>query len=456
MLHRRLSLLQAVSLNMSMMVGIGPFITIPAFLTTLAGPHAMLGWVLGALVALCDGLVWSELAAAFPGSGGTYHFYDAVYGPSRVGRLLKFLFVWQFLFSGPLEIATGAMGLAKYAGYLWPVFKQPAWRWHTATALPLVGTLQGEVSRGQILAMGVMAAITALAYRRIEAAGRLMVVLWAGMLVTVVWVIVAGLVRFDARCALAIPQEAVTGGRPLVVGLGAVLGLAMYNYLGYYQVCYLGDEVAEASRTIPRSIILSVLVVAALYVTLNVSILGVLPWATVRNSEHVASDMMLHLHGPLAAHLVTLLIIWTAAAAAFAALLGYSRVPYAAARAGHFFQGLARTHPTGDFPHRSLLLVSALATLACLAHLETVIMALLTSRILIQFVGQIATVIHLRRCPALLARMPFRMTFFPLPALVSLAGWLYVFATSEPRVIAYGLGSLVLGVLVFAAWDTMT
>ena len=106
---------------MSMMVGIGPFITIPTFVATLGGPHAMIGWILGALVALADGLVWSELAAAFPGSGGTYHFFDAVYGESlAVGRLLKFLFVWQFLFSGPLEVATGAIGLAQYVGYFLP------------------------------------------------------------------------------------------------------------------------------------------------------------------------------------------------------------------------------------------------------------------------------------------------------------------------------------------------
>src|SRR3954470_9832168 len=149
---------------MSMMVGIGPFITIPTFLATLGGPHAMLGWFLGALVALADGLVWSELAAAFPGSGGTYHFYDAVYGDARVGRLLKFLFVWQFLFSAPLEVATGAIGLAQYAGYLWPVFKQTAWHWHWAgvSAWPALGALDWEVSRGQFLAMGVMLAITAL------------------------------------------------------------------------------------------------------------------------------------------------------------------------------------------------------------------------------------------------------------------------------------------------------
>src|SRR3954466_10278211 len=127
MLRPRLSLLQAVSLNMGLMVGIGPFITIPAFVATLNGPQAMIGWVLGALLALADGLVWSELAAAFPGSGGTFHFFDAVYGASRAGRVLKFLFVWQFLFSGPLEVATGAIGLTRYAGFLWPALKATAW-----------------------------------------------------------------------------------------------------------------------------------------------------------------------------------------------------------------------------------------------------------------------------------------------------------------------------------------
>jgi amino acid transporter len=452
MLRRKLSFLQAISLNMSMMVGIGPFITIPTFLATMGGPHAMLGWFLGALVALADGLVWSELAAAFPGSGGTYHFYDAVYGESRVGRLLKFLFVWQFLFSAPLEVATGAIGLAQYAGFLWPVFKRPAWHWR-ATAWPIPGAIDWEVDRGQILAMGVMMAVTALAYRRIEQAGRLMVVLWSVMLVTVTWVIVAGLSRFDAARAFDFPAGAVAPDRRFLIGLGGALAIAMYDFLGYYQVCYLGDEVSDPPRTLPRSIIVSVLAVAAIYLTMNVSILGVLPWRAVIASEHVASDMMLELYGPTAARLVTVLIIGTAAASTFAALLGYSRVPYAAARSGHFFRGLARTHPTGDFPHRSLLLISGLASLACLAHLETVITALLTSRILIQFVGQVVTVFALRRRPELLARMPFRMPFFPMPALIALAGWLYAFGTSSIRVIAYGLGSLVLGILIFAIRD---
>src|SRR5437764_7089802 len=164
MLRRRLSLLQAVSLNMAMMVGIGPFITIPDFIATLNGPHAMIGWVLGALVALADGLVWSELAAAYPGSGGTYHFFDAVYGESRLGRMLKFLFVWQFLFSAPLEIATGAIGLARYVGYLWPAFKRMAWHCRLETAVPFLGGFDWAVHRGQLLDMGVVLVITALAH----------------------------------------------------------------------------------------------------------------------------------------------------------------------------------------------------------------------------------------------------------------------------------------------------
>lgn len=454
MLRRRLSLLQAVSLNMAMMVGIGPFITMPALVKAMGGPQALLGWVVGALVALGDGLVWSELAAAFPGSGGTYHFFDAVYGNARAGRLLKFLFVWQFLFSGPLELASGALGLAHYTGFFWPALQKTVWStalpnyWHAGTP-----ALVWTIGRWQIMAVGVMAALVALAYRRIEAAGRLMVVLWLGMLATVCWVIVDGLVRFNPAIAFDFPPGAWTLDGKFAFGLGAALGIVMYDFLGYYQVCYLGDEVVDPARTIPRSILISVVIVAIAYMLMNLSLLGVIPWRRLALSEHAVSDFMQELHGPWAAGLVTLLIVWTAVAGTFAALLSYSRVPYAAAKAGHFFAALAKTHPTGEFPHRSLLLLGAVAIVACLADLESVIFALLTSRILIQFVGQVGTVIHLRKRPEILARMPFRMALYPLPALISLCGWLYVFGTSAPKTIAYGLLTLVLGLAAFVVWD---
>jgi amino acid transporter len=447
MLERRLGLVQAVSLNMSLMVGIGPFITIPLLVDTMDGPQSMIGWILGAAVAIGDGMVWSELAAAFPGSGGTYHFYDAVYGNSRAGRFLKFVFVWQFLFSGPLEVTSGAIGLAKYLGYFYPALANPAWNWHD-----VVPFLKGNVVWGQLAAMGAMVLVTLLAYRRIAAAGRLMVVLWAGMLLTVGWVIVTALTHFDAARAFDFPKMAWGSGRLTFAAAGGALAIAMYDLFGYYQICYMGDEVADAPRTIPRSILISVSVVSLIYLVMNVGILGVIPWRDVVKSQHVASDLMLRVHGSWAAGLATAMIIWTALASVYAALLGYSRIPYASARAGHFFKMFASTHPTGNFPHRALLLMSGVATFACLADLELVIKALMTSRVLIQFVGQIATVFYLRaqgRGPTLTYRMPW----FPIPAVIALAGWLFIFFTSETPALIYGIGSLGVGVAAFLIWD---
>jgi amino acid transporter len=448
--ERRLSLLESVSLNMSLMVGIGPFITLPALVGTLGGPQSMIGWVLGGLVALADGMVWSELAAAFPGSGGTYHFYDAAYGASRVGRALKFLFVWQFFFSGPLEIATGAIGLAKYLGYFFPLLGVTAWNWGSVfpgTDMPVVW--------GQVAAMGVMLFVTVLAYRRISVAGKLLVVLWIGMLLTVIWVIAAAASHFDARMAFDFPKGAFRMDHRMAMGLGMALTIAMYDFFGYYQICYMADEVENASRTIPRSILISVLAVGLMYLAMNVAILGVVPWPDVVASNHIASDLMLLLYGPWAAGLVTWMIVWTAIASVFAAMLGYSRIPYASARAGDFFKAFATLHPVGAFPHRSLLLIGGLGAIACLAELKTVIDALVASRIPIQFIGQIVTVFYLR---SRWKERPttFLMPYFPLPALVALAGWLFIFGTSERLVIVYSLGSLAAGVLAFLLWEAAT
>jgi amino acid transporter len=451
MLDRRLSPLQAVSLNMGMMVGVGPFITIPMFVATLGGPQAMVGWVLGALIAAADGLVWSELAGAFPGSGGTFHFYDAAYGARRFGRMLKFLFVWQFLFSAPLELASGAIGLGQYAGFFAPALKRVAWTVHLPSGAGDAWVWQ--VTNGQLFGVATVLAIVGLAYRRIEAAGRLMVVLWGGMLLTVAWMIAAGLSGFDPGLAFAFPPDAWTLDARFARGLGLALGIAMYDLFGYYQVCYLGDEVVDPSRTIPRAILLSVLLISGIYLVMNVGILGHLPATAVMASSHIASDFMLHRYGPWAARAITAMILWTGATSMFAGILGYSRVPYAAARSGHFFAPLGADHPTGRFPHRSLLLVGGLTAIGCLFDLPTVIGALIASRILIQFVGQIATLAHVRRRPELAARLRFRMPLYPLPAGLALCGWLYVFGTLEPKVIAYGLASLGLGLVAFAVWD---
>jgi amino acid transporter len=446
--RRRMTLLQAVSLNMAMMVGMGPFITIPLFVAKLDGPEVLLGWVLGAVLAMADGLVWCELATAFPGSGGTLHFYDAVYGNGRLGRLLKFLFVWQFVLSAPLELASGGIGLGQYAGFLVPEMREmtlpidlAGWTWN--------------VGPGALLAIGFVAVCVVLAYRRIEVAGWLMVLLWAGMLATMATILGVALLHFDADLAFASSGSGWTFDRKFAIGLGGALGIAMYDFLGYYQICYLGDEVDDPARTMPRSILISVAAVAALYLAMNVGIMGVLPRAEVIATEHVASDFMKQALGGRAAVVVTGLVLWTGVASLFAGLLGYSRVPYAAALSGDFFAGLGRIHPTGDFPHRSLLVIGGLTALACLFDLSTVIAALLASRVWVQFIGQIDTVLYMRSDPALRARMSFKMALFPLPAILALVGWLWVFGTSDWPTMAFAAGSIVAGVAAFLVRDRL-
>jgi APA family basic amino acid/polyamine antiporter len=426
-LVRGIGLLQATALNMSNMVGIGPFITIPLIIASMGGPQCMLGWVLGAVLALCDGLVWSELAAAMPGTGGTYLYLREAFQRTSLGGILPFLFIWQFIFSGPLEIASGYIGFAQYVGYFW----------------------RGMGSAGtRLVSLAVGTLVIVLLYRRITAVGRLTVVLWIGMLITVLWVIVSGLANFHPQVVFDFPPGAFTFSTGFVAGLGSAMLIAMYDLLGYYDVCYVGGEVRDAARVIPRSIIYSVLAVSAIYALTNLSLISVVPWREAMQSKFIASQFIEKLYGTRAASVVTVLVLWTAFASVFALLLGYSRIPYAAAQTGHFFKVFARLHPSGKFPHVSLLVMGALSMVASLWTLDAVISALITSRILIQFIGQILALDYLRRHRADIQR-PFRMWLYPLPSVIAFLGWTYVFATSGRIYVGFGLLTLLAGVLVY-------
>src|SRR5207244_5401469 len=168
---RRFGLIHATALSMTNMVGIGPFITIPLLISALGGPQAMLGWLVALVIVSCDGMVWSELGAAMPGSGGSFGYLRRGYGAETVGRLMGFLFVWQFVLSGPLEIASGYIGFSQYFGYLWKGI--------TARQAMLVVTVIGLAN-------------LALLYRRITSIATITVALWIGTIVTVVVVIVTG------------------------------------------------------------------------------------------------------------------------------------------------------------------------------------------------------------------------------------------------------------------------
>ncbi len=426
-LTRGFGLLGATALNMTNMVGIGPFITIPLLMAAMGGPQSLLGWLVGALIVVCDGQVWSELGAALPGSGGSYRFLREAYGPLKWGQFMAFLFIWSFVLSGPLEIASGLIGFSQYATYLWPGLANGGNRF--------VGAGVG------ILAMILLA-------RRITFLSRLTVTLWLGTVATLGAVLITGLPHFDAARAFDFPPGAFDFNRGFVLGLGSAALIAIYDYLGYYDICYIGDEVRDPARVIPRSILYSILGCAVAYFLLHLTMLGVLPWRQMLNSKFVVSEFMEHLHGRGAAVAVTLMILWTAFGSVFALLLGYSRIPYAAAVQGDFFRVFAKLHPKGNFPDVSLYTLGLVSIVASFFSLDQVITALITTRILVQFMGQILALPLLRkRLPP--TGLPYKMWLYPVPAIVAFVGWAYVFLTSGWAYIAVGLATLGAGVVAF-------
>ena len=439
-LERRFGLLQATALNMSNMIGIGPFITIPLLMSALGGPQAMLGWIVAVLIVIPDGMVWSELGASMPGSGGTYVYLREGYGRETYGRLMAFLFIWQFILSGPLEIASGYIGFARYFGYIW----------------------QGITPTGTILVVVVIGVINiALLYRRITSIGTITVSLWAGTLLTTLAVIVTGAMHFSAARAFDFPPGAFNFSLGFLFGLGAASRIGVYDYLGYYDICYIGDEVKNPGRTIPRSIIISIIAVAIIYLAINLSIIGVVSWRDfVPASEHPQSDfvvsiLMERIYGAKAATIFTAMILWTAFGSVFALLLGYSRIPYAAAQDGYFFKVFGKLHPTKHFPYISLIVLGVISIICSFFSLGIVIDALITTRILIQFVGQIFAVALLRkRSPDM--KRPYRIWLYPLPSIIALIGWVFIFATTDWPIILLGLGTLFLGVIFFVIWSWYT
>jgi len=428
-LERGLGLKEAVALNMIEIVGIGPFVVSSMVIKAMGGPQALIAWLAGALLATLDGFVWSELGAAMPKAGGTYVFLHEAYGPERWGRLMSFLFVWQTLIQAPLSVASAAIGFSDYAKYLYPLG-----RWEA-----------------KALSGGLVLLLVVLLYRRIATIGKISVLLWAGVVGTMLWLIGGGMRHFDAKLAFDFPPGALKFSSLWFAGLGTAMVSTIYSYWGYYNICHLGAEIRDPEKNIPRGIFLSILGIALLYLALQTSLLGVVPWREAQNSPFLASLFIERLYGPGAARVVTVMVLWIALASVFSVLLGYSRVPYSAALDGNFFPVFARVHPTKHFPHISLLLLGGLALLFSLTlRLKTAIAAILAMRLLVQFIGQAVGVMLLRKRwgPE---RLPFRMWFYPVPAVLTMLAWAWLFWQTGP-VRKWGLLEIALGVIAFLVW----
>ncbi len=424
--NRKINLLQATSINMIDMVGIGPFVVMPFVVSQFHNGLFLWAWIFGAFAAFTDAMIWSELGARYPLAGGTYNFLRIGYG-DKYGKLMSFLYVWQTSIQAPLVVASGAIGFAQYLTYI----------------VDLTALQQKMVSGGLVIL------VCLLLYRKIETIGKISVTLWAVVIVTIVWIIYSGLSNQQHSIQL-IPkgnESFFSYAFWAAIGQGSVK--TIYSYLGYYNVCHLGGEIKNPEKNIPRSIFISIAGIAALYLLMNISVMGVIPWQNVKEEDkYLVSSFMEQLYGKTAGIVVTVLILWIAMASLFAVVLGYSRVPYAAAIDGNFFKIFAKLHPTKNFPHISLLFLCGLGFIfSLLFRLGDVISSILAMRILVQFIGQTIGLVLLRKKFGA-AKLPFKMWLYPLPAILSILIWLFVFIST--KWFALG-GSLLIigGVIVF-------
>jgi amino acid transporter len=423
-LRRGLSTASALGLNVIDMVGVGPFVTLPLIVGVMGGPQAILGWLMGALLSLCDGLIWSELGTAYPEAGGSYAYLKHLYGERTFGRAFSFLYAWQLLISAPLSIASGCIGFSQYISFFWPQASRPI---ASTFILGVPVVLSGQT----LIAMAACGIAIVVLHRSIFAIDR--IVRWLGLAVgmTLIFIIIAGFSQFDPHRAFDFPAGAFRLSGAFFAGLGAGMLISAYDYWGYYNVCFLGAEVRDPQRTIPRAVLGSIGVVGTLYLLMNVSVLGVLPWQEMAQSTDSHARMftmavfMERLYGHTAAGVIVVLIALAALASVFALLLGYSRIPFAAARDGNFPAWFGVLHAKLRVPMHSLLTLGGITMFCCIFRLQEVITTLVVVRILFQFLLQgTATLLPKHRRERKMRG--FRMPVYPLPVLLALGGFVFI------------------------------
>ncbi len=432
MLKRKIGMFQATVLNMIDMVGIGPFVTLPIVIGFIGGMY-LYAWIVGALLSIVDAMIWSELGAAFPYAGGSFNFLNEAYGKNKAGKLMSFLYVWQTIIQAPLVAASAAIGFSTYLLFL----------------VPDLAVWQQKLVSGSVIIF-----ITILLYRKIESIGKIGVLLWIGVLLTLGWIIVGGIAHGNMLNTVKDSLSSFHVQTLVSFVFGQACVKTVYSYLGYYNVCHLGGEINHPGRNIPRSMFVSVAGIAVLYLLMNWSVTSVIPWQEIKfwqdnnMNNFVVSVFIERLYGHTAANIATVMILWVALASLFAVLLGYSRVPYAAAEHGSFFKVFAKLHPTKNFPYVSLLVLSSIAfVFSLLFRMGEVISGILAMRIIVQFVGQAVglTLLHRKKQ----TDFPFRMPLYPLPIILAILMWLFVFYATGLTVIASFLIVLTSGVTVF-------
>ncbi|MEQ1677751.1 MAG: APC family permease [Chitinophagaceae bacterium] len=407
--NRKINLLQATSINMIDMVGIGPFVVMPFVVAQFNTGLFIWAWIFGAFTAFMDAMTWSELGAKYPLAGGTYNFHRIAFG-EKGGKLMSFLFVWQTSIQAPLVVASAAIGFAQYLTYI----------------VPLEFWQQKAISGGLVIL------VFLLLYRKIETIGKISVVMGSIVVLTIIWIIISGLTNQQHSIKLLPTGNESFFSYAFWAAVGQASVKTVYAYLGYYNVCHLGGEIKNPGVNIPRSIFISIIGIATLYLLMNISVMGMMPWESVKSDDrYLVSSFMEKLYGHQAGIIVTILVLCIAFSSLFAVVLGYSRVPYAAAVDGNFFKPFAKLHPTKNFPYISLIVLCALGfVFSLLFKLSDVISSILAMRIIVQFIGQGVGVVLLRKKFGT-EGLPFKMWLYPLPVIISICIWIFLFISTE-------------------------
>ncbi|MEO6330346.1 MAG: amino acid permease, partial [Ginsengibacter sp.] len=249
-LQRRLGLFQSTVINMIDMVGIGPFITLSIVISIMNGPWFLYAWIAGAILSMIDSMIWSELGAAYPLAGGSYNFLKEAYNKNGPGKMMSFLYVWQTIIQAPLVAASAAIGFSQYLGYL--IHLQP-WEQKAVSALVIIF-------------------VTFLLYRRIDKIGKIGVLLWMGVILTLGWIIFGGIMHGNFFQPVMDINNGFEWSSLFAVALGQASVKSIYSYLGYYNVCHLGGEIKNPGKNIPRSMFISVIGITILYLAMNISV----------------------------------------------------------------------------------------------------------------------------------------------------------------------------------------
>jgi len=432
---RKFGLLHAISLNTLMMFGTGPFITIPFCIASSdpAGPQALIGYAVAGLACVCDSFIWAELGALYPLSGGSYIYAQKCLG-NKWGRYVSFLFLWQLLATGPMEIASGFIAIAQYIAY---VTQNYTYEHHSLIAFAFCITCIFHL------------------YRDMSDVGTTAVILWVGMCGAIIFTVVAGFSHANTEY-LAIPN--IPDKTVLIWSLGNAARFGIYDFTGYYDVNFIGKEVKDPTRTIPLAGIWTCCIVCIVYFLTYLAVMVYLPWDPAvggyvglvegdgNAAAYIMSTFCENMFGRNFATFFTFVVIYCIYGSCFSLMLGFAQIPYAASKAGMFLDVFGHEHATKGFADYSLLFMGSCTCIFCFVDLAIVIEGMMTTTIITMFLSNSLSLVYHRWTQPECER-PYKMPFYPWPVVVQVLMFSFIFLTSDNWIFTGGNPLLELGLL---------